>query len=125
MFWEANPWKLGFFKARSMKSGYRERIAWPLEWRPAAENDWPPMSELGDDHDWARKMGTGFVAEFGNEILYLIDRDWFGWPDPPQWGLASFDRTSETWRLWGNFSDLPINWTVPVQPYCANHSDDR
>ena len=117
MFWEANPWKAGFLRSRSMKKGYRERASWPLTWRRAGLNDWPAISALGDDHDWARKMGTGFIAEFGDEVLFLIDRDWFGWPDPPQWGLASFYAASGEWQLWGNFSDLPSAWTVPEPLY--------
>lgn len=100
-----------------MKKGYRERASWPLTWRRAGLTDWPAISALGDDHDWARKTGTGFVAEFGNETLFLIDRDWFGWPDPPQWGLASFDAAKGEWNLWGNFSDLPHAWTVPDPLY--------
>ena len=114
MFWESNPWRSGFLRSHSMKKGYRERASWPLAWRRAGLNDWPAVSVLGDDYDWARKMGMGFVAEFSNEVLFLIDRDWFGWPDPPRWGLASFDPANGKWNLWGNFSDLPSAWTVPA-----------
>ncbi len=105
-----------------MKRGFRERAKWPLIWQHAEAENWPAMQALGDDHDWARKTGAGFVAEQGKERLFLIDRDWFGWPDPPQWGLASVDTVTETWNLWGNFSDLPAAWTVPDPLYGPEQS---
>jgi hypothetical protein len=122
MAWEVNPWTLGFFRSRRIKLGFLERAGWPLTWRRAGLEDWPPVSALGDDHDWARKMGTGFVAEFGDETLFLIDRDWFGWPDPPQWGLASFDRAGAKWQLWGNSDTLPPAWTVPDPLYSPSEA---
>ena len=117
MGWEPNPWTLGIFRSRRIKSGFNERAHWPLNWRRAGVEDWPTLSSLGSDHDWARKSGTGFVAEYGDEQLFLIDRDWFGWPDPPQWGLASYDRTRNKWRLWGNFDDVPTAWSLPDPLY--------
>jgi hypothetical protein len=107
-----------------MKRGYRERASWPLNWWRASLDDWPPISALGDDYDWARKMGTGFVTEFGDEVLFLIDRDWFGWPDPPQWGLASFHKGQGKWALWGNFAVLPNAWKIP-DPLYGPEQDPR
>jgi hypothetical protein len=57
-------------------------------------------------------MGTGYVAEAGDERLFLFSRDWFGWPDPPEWGLASFNNASRQWHLWGSFDALPSSWKV-------------
>lgn len=117
MGWEPIPWTLGFFRSRSIRSGFSERASWSLDWRRAGADDWPPSHALGQDYDWARKTGTGFIANFDDETLYLIDRDWFGWPDPPQWGLASYDRVPHKWRLWGNFDDAPPAWKLPEPLY--------
>ena len=104
-------------RINSRTDGLLKREKWSLAWRRATANDWPPVKSLGYDHNWARKTGTGFVAEHGDELLYLIDRDWFGFPDPPQWGLASFNQKTRKWRLWGNFDDLPMGWKVPEPLY--------
>lgn len=76
----------------------------------AGEADWPPTEAVDSDIDWARRTGTGFIADNEAETLYLIDRDWFGWPDPPRWGLASRNKANDSWSLWGSFDDLPATW---------------
>lgn len=91
----------------------RLRTNWPLLWRLAGAEDGPPSALLGNDFDWANKTGTGFVAHHGDETLYLIDRDWFGWPDPPQWSLASYDRRQDRHYVWGDFAECPPAWRLP------------
>ncbi|MGI4733483.1 MAG: hypothetical protein ACRYFW_17320 [Janthinobacterium lividum] len=111
--WEPIPWKLSFLRSRWIKRAFRERTQLALDWRPAVEADWPPEEVLSDDLDWVRKTGTGFVADRGNERLFLFNRDWFGWPDPPEWGLASVGNFDGKWHLWGSFDTLPETWKVP------------
>ncbi|WP_380781384.1 hypothetical protein [Sphingomonas sp. R86520] len=118
--WEPIPWKLGFLRSRSMKCGFHERIRLPLEWQPAQTYDWPPEDALSDDLDWIRAMGTGFIAEARDERFFLFDRDWFGWPDPPEWGFASFHKGDGKWHLWGSFDTLPENWKVPRVEHAEN-----
>jgi hypothetical protein len=60
-----------------------------------------------------RKTGTGYVSEFDGKRWFLFDRDWFGWPDPPEWGLASYEADGEGWRFFDDFDVLPDNWIVP------------
>lgn len=109
--WEPIPWTLGFFRSRRLKRGFLERSHWPLVWRKACTDDWPPPEPIVGDLDWARRTGDGYVADSAAETLYLIDRDWFGWPDPPRWGLASRTKADGKWHLWGSFDDLPSAWS--------------
>lgn len=113
MIWKADPWSLPFFRIWRRKAGLRLRTNWPLLWRLAGAEDGPPSALLGNDFDWANKTGTGFVAHHGDETLYLIDRDWFGWPDPPQWSLASYDRRQDRHYVWGDFAECPPAWRLP------------
>jgi hypothetical protein len=109
--WEPIPWNLGFFRSRSNKRGFAERTRWPLVWRKTGDAEWPPSERVDADLDWARRTGTGFVSDSETERLYLIDRDWFGWPDPPRWGLASKNKSDGSWHLWGSFDNLPPAWS--------------
>ena len=93
---------------------------WPTTtWRPAATKDWPPTELVEGDLDWMRKTGTGYVSEFDGKKWFLFDRDWFGWPDPPEWGLASY-QASEGWRFFDDFDVLPEGWTVPKVSNASN-----
>ena len=112
MGWEPIPWKLGFLASRRAKKGFADRAKLPLEFSPA-KGDWPPEGELADDFDFARRTGTAFLAETETEKYFLIHRDWFGWPDPPEWGLVSQSKADGRWNRWGSFDDVPANWTVP------------
>ena len=107
---------LGFEVGRPATSAER----WPVaSWRPAVTEDWPPTEKLPGDLDWMRKTGTGYVSEFNGKRWFLFDRDWFGWPDPPEWGLASY-ATGEGWRFFDDFDVLPDTWIVPKAPNAAN-----
>jgi hypothetical protein len=57
-----------------------------------------------------------FVASHDGEDLLLIRNIWFGFPDPPEWGLASRPngRNDVKWMQWGYFADLPSRWIVPA-----------
>jgi len=108
--WEPIPWNSGFFRGRPSKRDFIERAQWSLAWRKAEDADWPPAEAVEADLDWARRTGTGFVSDSETETLYLIERDWFGWPDPPRWGLASRAKADGGWHLWGSFDDIPPAW---------------
>ncbi len=55
----------------------------------------------------------GWWARVGNELWFLADRDWFGWPDPQQYALLVWDRTKKRLMQFGNFGLLPTAWTMP------------
>ena len=108
--------RLGFKTGRSATSP----ASWPAAtWRPAATEDWPQTDLLEGDLDWMRKVGTGYVSEFNGKMWFLFHRDWFGWPDPPEWGLASY-KANEGWRFFDDFDVLPGNWTVPKDSNASN-----
>ena len=108
--------RLGYFVGLTAKTP----PYWPdVEWRSADEADWPPVERLTEDLDWMRRTGTGWSAEFDEKRWFLFDRDWFGWPDPPEWGLASFN-TREGWRFYNDFDVLPLNWIVSEVRHAAN-----
>jgi hypothetical protein len=119
MGWEPIPWQLGFFASRKAKKGFVDRRKLSLEFVPA-DQEWPPESALADDFDFARHTGTGFVAETDDEKFFLIHRDWFGWPDPPEWGLVSQSKADGSWHRWGSFSDIPPSWSVPEIKYAQD-----
>ena len=108
--------RLGFTMGRSASSP----DSWPaVTWRPALTEDWPPTELVQNDLDWMRKTGTGYVSEFNGKRWFLFDRDWFGWPDPPEWGLASHE-AEEGWRFFDDFDLLPENWVVPKDSNASN-----
>ncbi len=119
MHWEPIPWRLGFFASRKAKKGFNQRAQFPLNFSPAT-SEWPPEHALADDFDFARRTGTGFMAETDDEKFFLIHRDWFGWPDPPEWGLVSQSKANGGWQRWGSFNELPAIWTVPEIKYAED-----
>jgi hypothetical protein len=67
--------------------------------------DEPKKADLDPDiHYWAR---------VGNELWFLADRDWFGFPDPQQYALLVWNRSKKRLTQLGNFGRLPDSWTLP------------
>lgn len=65
----------------------------------------PKTADLDPDiHYWAR---------VGNELWFLVDRDWFGFPDPQQYALLIWNRSKKRLTQMGNFGRLPDTWTLP------------
>ena len=109
-----------WFRAADADSSEHPRL-WPaVDWRIAETEDWPPVEPMGRDFDWARRMGTGFVADFDKKRWFLFHRDWFGWPDPPEWSLASYDIVGGAWLFYNDFDVLPKNWSVPENQNAYN-----
>ena len=95
----------------------RSQIEWPpIDWRVAENHDWPPDALLEGDLDWVRRTGAGYVADLDGQRLLLFHRDWFGWPDPAEWGLASLDLGARAWSFFPDFDILPADWRLPEQP---------
>ncbi|KQM86028.1 hypothetical protein ASE67_09150 [Sphingomonas sp. Leaf23] len=51
------------------------------------------------------------VAEVDDERWIVRDRDWFGWPDPPEY--AFFALAGDTIRAATDFDEWPPRWTLP------------
>lgn len=113
--WEPIPWDTADETAETMYSGFIERAATPIHWREVPFADFPEEGLLGHGRQWFVDHDVGFFGASEEEDLLLMDKVWFGWPDPPRWGLASRPRGRPdcAWQMWGNFPDPPATWTFP------------
>lgn len=111
--WEPIPWELAGRKADAQERGFHERALKPLVWTKVDWKNFPAEGIFGQDRDWFVSNDIAYVTTFDSEDLILIDNTWFGFPDPPRWGLASRAEGTTDWQLWGSFPDLPKAWTVP------------
>lgn len=85
---------------------YRRRtVAWrlPTDAEAAAIDGHPVLGRFGD-HIVA-------VADVGDEHWIVRDRDWFGWPDPPEY--VFFALTGDTIRAAVDFDGWPPRWSLP------------
>lgn len=112
--WEAVPWNASDAVANSQLQGYRERSAKPIQWH-AIRNIAADGKLFGLEKQWLTSRDVEYFAEKDGEQLLLIQLAWHGFPDPPEWGLASRVVGSETaqWSEWGYFAHLPTCWSVP------------
>lgn len=109
--WEADPWNASDEIADAQLAGFRERAAKAVDWasiRTAGHAVFGIESAklIGGDVE--------FYATHDGEEMLLMQLAWHGFPDPPEWRLAS--RPSESngsWASWGYFENLPENWRLP------------
>lgn len=68
-----------------------------------------------DNHPIVGRFGdmTIAIAVIEGRRCVLRDRDWFGWPDPPQYAVFILDG-EDIWAA-GDMNALPRGWTVPQQ----------
>ncbi|HSX54104.1 MAG TPA: hypothetical protein VLG14_02295 [Sphingomonas sp.] len=113
--WEPVPWTHKGRKADSQEAGFHARALKAIPWRRIDWADFPAEGVFGHNRDWLSSRDVEFVASYDGEDLLLIHNIWFGWPDPPEWGLASrvADDTGD-WTHWGHFPDLPHAWVMPA-----------
>jgi hypothetical protein len=76
--------------------------------------DFPPTGIFGHDREWFSTYDIAFVSTADGEDLVLVRRASYGFPDPPEWGLASrpSERHDLNWSNWGSFPDLPARWVL-------------
>ena len=115
--WEPVPWPLGGKLADRQELGFRERARLPIQWQPIPWQPFPSGGIFGLQKERLMSLDAAYFATMGTEDLLLVDNSWFGWPDPPRWGLISRlrDRNDLPWGHWGHFSDLPADWIVPTE----------
>jgi hypothetical protein len=113
--WEGVPWPLTGLEADAQETGFHTRAGAAIVWIAIDWNSFPAEGIFGLDRSWFSGRDVRFVASTADEDLLLIHNSWFGFPDPPEWGLASRPSTDQKqpWRHWGHFSRLPSAWTVP------------
>lgn len=113
--WEAIPWNAKGPQVDEQERGFHQRASKPLVWTKVVWSNFPVNGIFGRDRDWFVSHDIAYVTTFDDEDLLLIDSTWFGFPDPPRWGLASrpAGKADGVWEMWGHFSTLPSAWQVP------------
>ncbi|RIV91919.1 hypothetical protein D2V17_02485 [Aurantiacibacter xanthus] len=77
-----------------------------------------PASYAGDIHarfPLIRRFGDTVEAyrPEGDEHWFIISRDWFGWPDPPEFALLCFTADGRI-AMGHDFHHWPQSWTRPA-----------
>lgn len=113
--WEPIPWDAKGPGVDEQEKGFHVRSLKPIGWTKIDWRNFPQGGIFRHDRDWFSRNNIAYVATFGGEELLLIQRDWFGFPDPPEWALASRPAGHDLvkWTMWGSFPNLPVAWTVP------------
>lgn len=113
--WEPAPWTLCGADADDQELGFRQRADKTINWRAVCLREFPTEGIFGEDRDWFSRNEINFIATLDGEDLVLVQRAWSGFPDPPEWGLATrpTGQHDKPWRAWGHFARLPARWIVP------------
>lgn len=67
----------------------------PISWREKHAADWAPA----------------FEAVIDGQRHLLVQHDWHGFPDPPEWALHVMDVKAFATRCLGCFDEWPEAWT--------------
>lgn len=115
--WEPVPYTLTGQPADDQERGFDQRAQKTILWQRFPWQDFPKDGVFGEGKDWLRSIDAEYCVTVDGEDLILIRNVWFGFPDPPEWGLISRPRGStHKWAHWGHFPNLPLAWTLPPQP---------
>lgn len=109
--WEADPWDASDVVADAQLAGFRERAIKPVAWASIRKAG---PSVFGIES--AKLIGGDvvFYATHDGEDMLLMQLAWHGFPDPPEWRLATRPRKSkDAWGSWGYFENLPESWRLP------------
>lgn len=110
--WEADPWDTSNEVANAQLAGFRDRAGKAIIWFPIRDAG---PSLFGEDIEERRNADVKFYATHDSEDMILMQLDWQGYPDPPEWRLATrpTGRNDVRWTSWGYFADLPERWIIP------------
>ncbi|MEA1675794.1 hypothetical protein [Nitrospirillum sp. BR 11163] len=113
--WESWPWDLPADAAAEQRKGYDIRAAKAITWQAVPFNAFPQEGLFGHERDWFITNDIAFFSTMDGESLILVQNTWHGFPDPPEWGLASrpSNRNDVRWAQWGFFPNIPKKWYVP------------
>ena len=98
-----------FFDDLRFRHHFRRACRRVVRWRVptagevAAIEGHPILGRFGDH--------VLLVAEVDDERWIVRDRDWFGWPDPPEY--VFFALAGDTIRAAADFDGWPPRWTLP------------
>lgn len=112
--WEASPYTLRFDKALLQRIGFRKRARLTINWSMVSYPEYVGKQLFGLTYQQLTDLEVACFATVNGEELLLLQAIWFGWPDPPEWGLIGRIADETQWQDWGRFSEVPVNWTLPV-----------
>jgi hypothetical protein len=124
--WEPFPWDAQGSQVVEQELGFHRRALKPLVWTKINWLNFPEEGIFGHDREWFSSHDIAYVATFDDEELVLIQNTWHGFPDPPEWRLASRSagNAAARWQEWGHFPRLPEAWLM-VGAHCRLDSPDR
>ncbi|HEX2837383.1 MAG TPA: hypothetical protein VHN77_04560 [Phycisphaerales bacterium] len=113
--WEPIPWNATGPEAGAQSQGFLVRAGKPLVWMKVDLQQFPADGIFGQGRDWFVRHDIAYVTTFEDEDFVLIQNTWFGFPDPPEWGLASrpTGNSDAKWSMWGHFPHVPKAWSLP------------
>ena len=113
--WEPIPWDAPDDVADEQERGFYARATAAIVWSKVPFADFPAEGIFGRPIDWFRALDIEYFATHAGEELVLLHNFWSGWPDPPEWGLASrpCGNPDGAWSRWGHFDNMPASWSVP------------
>lgn len=119
--WEPIPWDAPEVVAAAQAKGFEHRSCMPLVWTKLDWENFPEEGIFGKTRDWFISEDVAYVTTFESEDLILFQNLWYGFPDPPEWGLASraAGNVDAKWEMWGHFPTWPQAWGT------ASTSDEK
>jgi hypothetical protein len=82
---------------------FAEVAARAIAWRSVDAKAWRTVH----DADWA----PAFEAVSEGQRLLLVQHDWHGFPDPPEWALHAMDLEAKQTHCLGCFDNWPEAWS--------------
>lgn len=110
--WEADPWDASDAVANSQLAGFQCRAEKHIAWSSIRHAVSPVF---GTDREKLIGADVEFIATHDGEEMLLMRLAWHGFPDPPEWRLATrpCGQKEQPWSTWGYFADLPEAWSLP------------
>ncbi|HEX4847485.1 MAG TPA: hypothetical protein VFV30_05040 [Novosphingobium sp.] len=110
--WEADPWDASDAVADLQLEGFQIRAAKAVSWSAISLVEGPIF---GHDIEWLNSLEVEYVATHDLEDWLLMRLVYHGFPDPPEWRLATraAGKFSHPWNSWGYFAQLPDAWKIP------------
>jgi len=110
--WEADPWDASDEVADLQLAGFQDRAVKTIIWTSIPDTG---QSLFGIEAGKLRSSDVEFYAAYDGEDMLLMRLIWHGFPDPPEWRLATrpSNRRDLPWASWGYFADLPERWRIP------------
>ncbi|OEC94133.1 MULTISPECIES: hypothetical protein [unclassified Rhizobium] len=110
--WEADPWDAPDKVADQQLTGFQDRATKTITWSSILDAG---HSLFGIEARDLRSLDVEFYATCDGEDMLLMRLIWHGFPDPPEWRLATRPSNSGDlpWASWGYFANLPESWQIP------------